>query len=126
MNETGSQFGFAFGIAALGSIGTAIYRHQVGGSLPARVPAGAAREATDTLAGATHAATGLPAGLARPLLATARAAYTTEMHVSALLSGILLAGVTVLTVALLRHVGPSGAPDPAEPAEPELAPASGR
>jgi MFS transporter, DHA2 family, multidrug resistance protein len=132
MNETGSQFGFAFGIAALGSIGTAIYRHDVGGSLPPHLPPAAARESTDTLAGATHAAAGLPDGVARPLLATARAAYTTEMHASALISGVLLAGVTILTVALLRHVRPTTPPVTPAPtatdatadlAEPELAPA---
>ena len=112
MNETSGEFGFALGIATLGSLGTAVYRSRI--AVPADVPAAAAQAARDTLAGATAAAAGLPDELAAALLTSARAAYTSGLHVAAAVSAILLAGVAVLVVTLLRHVRPSGATQPAE------------
>lgn len=112
LNETGSQLGFAVGIAALGSIGAAIYRHQIAGSIPAGIPAQAAQATRDTLAGATAAAQHLPHELAAALLTPAREAFTSGMHITAAISAVLLIGVAVLTVSLLRHVRPSGEAQP--------------
>jgi len=64
MNEAGAELGFALGIALLGSLGTAIYRAQIPGHLPAGVPAKAAKAARDNLAAAARdlspASTALP------------------------------------------------------------------
>jgi DHA2 family multidrug resistance protein-like MFS transporter len=117
LNETGAEFGFAFGIAALGSLGTAIYRGRMDGAIPAGVPADAAGSARDTLAGATAAAANLPGDAAAALLGPARAAYTTGMHAAAGISAALLILVAGTVVVLLRHVPPSAAPA-AEDAEP--------
>ncbi|RFU39175.1 MFS transporter, partial [Actinomadura logoneensis] len=53
--QTGSEFGVAFGIAALGSVATAVYRDKIDGGLPAGVPAGAARAARESVEGAVAA-----------------------------------------------------------------------
>jgi DHA2 family multidrug resistance protein-like MFS transporter len=108
LNETAGEFGFAFGIAALGSIGTAVYRAQFAGHAPGGVPAGALRAAHDSLTGAVAAAQHLPARVAGTLLAPAHEAFTAGLHVIAGLSAVLLAGVAILTTILLRHVPPIG------------------
>ncbi|HEX6605466.1 MAG TPA: MFS transporter, partial [Chloroflexia bacterium] len=66
--ETGSELGGALGIAILGSIGTAVYRSDLAGSLPAGIPPAAAAAAQDTLGGAVGVAAHLPAPLAGALL----------------------------------------------------------
>ncbi len=118
MNETGGQFGFALGIAVLGSVVTAVYRSRI--ALPAGLSGHDAAAARDTLDGASSVAAHLPAPLAQAVLGPARAAFTDGMHVVAGISAVLLAVVAVTMVTLLRQVPPSGGPAPVEP-EPELA-----
>ncbi|MFJ9727606.1 MFS transporter [Streptomyces sp. NPDC101209] len=89
--ETGGEFGGALGMAVLGSIGTAIYRHGI----PATAP-GAARE---TLGGALAAADRIP-GLA----ATAREAFTHGMQGAAIAGAVLLAAAAVLAARTLRGI----------------------
>ncbi len=108
MLETSSEFGFALGIATLGSIGTAAYRSQIAGTIPAGVPAEAAAIARDTLAGASAAAGTLGDQVAVGLLIAARAAFTSGMHVVTALSAVLLLAVAVLVLATLRHLRPIG------------------
>jgi DHA2 family multidrug resistance protein-like MFS transporter len=115
MNETSGEFGFALGIAALGSLGTAVYRGRI--TVPAGVPADAARAARDTLAGATAAAGRLPARTGAPLLDSAREAFMTGMHMAAAVSAVLLVVVAVAVAVLLRSVRPAGETAPAEPME---------
>jgi DHA2 family multidrug resistance protein-like MFS transporter len=103
MNQTSGEFGFALGIAALGSLGTAVYRGRV--TVPAGVPADAARATRDTLAGATTAAGRLPDRLGTGLLDSAREAFTGGMHVAAAVSAILLVVVAVVVATLLRNAG---------------------
>ncbi|MFG1874252.1 MFS transporter [Sphaerisporangium sp. NPDC049003] len=108
MNETGSEFGYALGIAALGSLGAAVYRAHIAGAIPEGVPAQAAGAARDTLAGALTAASDLPGPLGARLLAAAREAFTAGMHLTAAISAVLLLATAVATLTLLRHVRPSG------------------
>jgi DHA2 family multidrug resistance protein-like MFS transporter len=108
MGETCSEFGFALGIAILGSLGAAVYRGQIATSIPSGVSAEAADAARDTLAGATVAAASLSEPLALALLTAAREAFTSGMHAAAIASAIVLLGVTVLAVTMLRHVRPIG------------------
>jgi MFS transporter, DHA2 family, multidrug resistance protein len=115
LNETSGQFGFALGIAALGSLGTAVYRSRV--SVPAGVP-GAAR---DSLAGATTAAAGLPGPVGERLLTSAREAFTTGMHVAALVSAVLLIAVAATVAILLREVHPTPVRDAVAEPDPETA-----
>lgn len=112
INETSGQFGFALGIAALGSIGAAVYHGSL--SLPSGVPAEAARAATESITGATGAAASLPAPLGQALLAPAREAFTSGLNVVAVVSAVLLAGVAILAVTLLKHVPPTGQAEQAQ------------
>ena len=109
LNETCGEFGFALGIAALGSIGTAVYRSVLGGAMPAGVPADAARSAHDTLAGATTAAAGLPSGVGNALLHAARTAFTDGMHAAATVSAVLILALAIVVIVGLRRVPPIGA-----------------
>jgi MFS transporter, DHA2 family, multidrug resistance protein len=118
MNETAGEFGFALGIATLGSIGTAIYRGRIVHDIPAGIPAHAAAAARDTLTGAATAAQHLPGNLGTALLTPAREAFTTGMHAAAALSAVLLAAIAILVVTLLRHVPPTGGAGAAGDGEP--------
>jgi DHA2 family multidrug resistance protein-like MFS transporter len=106
--ETTSELGGAMGIAVLGSIGTATYRAQLAGTLPAEVPAAAAEAARDTLGGALDAAEALPAQLGAALQDAAREAFTSGLRlVFAVNVGLTLA-IAVLVALLLRNAQPGG------------------
>jgi len=85
--ETGSEFGGALGMAVLGSIGTAIYRHEIPSSAPA--------PAHETLGGALAVAGQLPGRTGEALATAAREAFTSGMH------GAAIAGASVLVLAAL-------------------------
>jgi MFS transporter, DHA2 family, multidrug resistance protein len=87
VNETSGEFGYALGIAVLGSIGTMVYRASLPETAPGR----------DSM---TQAASALPAG--SPALDQAREAYATGMHVVAAIAAVLLLGVAIAVVTLLK------------------------
>ncbi|KUN96311.1 MFS transporter [Streptomyces caeruleatus] len=89
--ETGAEFGGALGMAVLGSIGTAVYRHEI--------PASAPDAAHETLGGALAVADRVP-GLAT----AAREAFTSGMQGAAVAGAVLLAGAAVLAAVALRRV----------------------
>ncbi|MEW2356486.1 MFS transporter [Spirillospora sp. NPDC029432] len=105
MNETSGEFGFALGIALLGSAGTVLYRSLMDAP-------GAAGE---SLAGAVAQAGSLPSPAGEALLESARAAFTTGLHAVAFGSAVLLAAMAVLIAVLLRRVPPIGAEREPEP-----------
>lgn len=86
INETSGEFGYALGIAILGSIGTMVYRANLPSGTPGR----------ESLVAATQAAAGSTA------LDLAKAAYATGMHVVAGIAAVLLLGVAVAVVTLLK------------------------
>ncbi|WP_212911879.1 MFS transporter [Streptomyces sp. TS71-3] len=88
--ETGQEFGGALGMAVLGSIGTAVYRH--------RMPAGAPAAARETLGGALAAAGRLPGRAGAEVVAAARDAFTAGMHAAALAAVVLLVAAAVYAV----------------------------
>ena len=106
LNETGSQLGFALGIAVLGGLSSAVYRARI--AVPAGVPAPVASASKGSYAGAVAAAHDLPSRIAAALLDQSRAAFTSGMHVTATTSAVLLAGVAVATVILLRPAREDG------------------
>jgi MFS transporter, DHA2 family, multidrug resistance protein len=106
ISETCSELGGALGIAILGSVGTAIYRRGMAGSVVDGIPHDAAVAARDTLGGAVAAAAQLPdAGAA--LLDMARTAFTQGLQVTAIVSAVVVLGVAVLVTVSLRHVRPA-------------------
>ena len=124
ISETGAELGGALGIAILGSIGIAIYRGGLAGSLPAGVPSEAATIARDTLGGAVSVAAQLPDDAGAALLDAARAAFTQGMQLAVALSAVIAAGIAILAMVLLRAV-PAPAPaqtgeQPATPPEPAV------
>ncbi|MFF4900719.1 MFS transporter [Streptomyces sp. NPDC001068] len=95
--ETGAEFGGALGMAVLGSIGTAVYRHE----MPATAPA----DARETLGGALAAAGRLPGHTGDALLHTAREAFTSGMQGAAIAGAVLLVLAAVGAGVTLRKVG---------------------
>jgi len=103
VSETCSEFGIAFGIATIGSLGTAVYRDQL--VVPSGVPETAASAAREGLAGAVSVAGQLPGSLANDLLVSARDAFTAGLNVAAGAGAIAFITLAALTLATLRHVG---------------------
>ncbi|MDN3025049.1 MFS transporter [Streptomyces sp. S.PB5] len=89
--ETGAEFGGALGMAVLGSIGTAVYRHEMPGAAP--------DVARETLGGALAVADQMP-GLAT----VAREAFTSGMQGAAIAGAVILAGAAALAAVTLRGV----------------------
>ena len=104
MSETGGELGGALGLAILGSIGTAVYRSQLGRTLPAGIPPEAAAAARDTLGGAAGVAAELPGTLGADLLEAARLAFTNGLRLTAAISAVLSIGVAIIASILLRTV----------------------
>jgi DHA2 family multidrug resistance protein-like MFS transporter len=114
ISETGAELGGALGIAILGSIGVALYRREIGASLPADIPQAAADAAMDTLGGAVAAAATLPAAQGAALVEVARAAFVQGMVTAALICAVVAVAVAILALVSLRDEI-SAAPDEAEP-----------
>ena len=95
VSETAAEVGGALGIAVFGSIGVAVYRRGVDGTLPVTVPPGEVSAAQGTLGGALEVAAGLPPALGDALIAAAEDSFTTGVHIGALiaaLTSLVLAG----------------------------------
>ncbi|WP_329413910.1 MFS transporter [Streptomyces sp. NBC_00704] len=99
--ETGTEFGGALGMAVLGSIGTAIYRHE----MPASAPA----EARETLGGALATAAHLPGRTGDALATAAREAFTHGMQGAAIAGAVILATAGIAATATLRRSRVGGA-----------------
>jgi DHA2 family multidrug resistance protein-like MFS transporter len=111
ISETSFEFGGALGIAALGSVVSALYRLRMGEALPAEFPREAAAAASDSLGGALAVASRL--GEAGELLATsARAAYVATLETAAwICAGLsLLAALAVLALGTRLSTPPSAPP----------------
>lgn len=97
VNETVGELGGALGMAVLGSIGAAVYRQH----MPSGVPAGA----RSTLGGAVATAAHLPSvAEAEHLLQSARVAFTDSLNAVSVVGAGLMALAAMLTVILLRGV----------------------
>jgi MFS transporter, DHA2 family, multidrug resistance protein len=124
ISETGAELGGALGIALLGSIGVAIYRAGLAGSLPAGLPVAAAAAARDTLGGAVAIAATLPADAASVLLVAARTAFVDGLHVAAAIAAVVGVGLAFFAFVSLRSVvapAPEPAAEPQPATEPEPA-----
>jgi DHA2 family multidrug resistance protein-like MFS transporter len=98
--ETSAEFGGALGMAILGSIGTALYRHDV--------PASAPDAARETLGGALAVATRLPGRTGDALATAAREAFTSGMQGAAIAGAVLLAAAALLAARALRGIHVAG------------------
>jgi DHA2 family multidrug resistance protein-like MFS transporter len=105
LSETSNVFGSFLGLAMLGSIGAAVYRRLVSGSIPHDVPPDAADAARETIGSATGAAAPLPTGVAADLLEGARESFTTAMNVVAGIGSLIFVALIVLVTVMLRRTG---------------------
>ncbi len=104
ISETCAEFGGALGIAVLGSIGVAIYRSEMAGSLPPGVGVAAAETARGTLGGAVSVAEELGGALGIDLLNAARDAFSQSTEVTAMISAALALLTAVIVSVFLRDV----------------------
>ncbi|GAA2244822.1 MFS transporter [Streptomyces amakusaensis] len=122
MSETSTELGISVGVALLGSLGTAVYRSQIDGSLPEGLPAKALEQTEDTLAGATAAAEDLSGALSEELLSAAREAFTAGMNVSSLVGAAMVATLAVISAVAFGRARPTGESDPEPASGPEPQP----
>jgi DHA2 family multidrug resistance protein-like MFS transporter len=108
ISESSGEFGFALGLATLGSIGNAVYREQIGDIVPDETPTRISEAIRDNLAEATAALNNFSAPISSELLVSARDAFTGGMQTVAVISAILLIVVAILAVTFLRHIRHSG------------------
>nr|WP_307071852.1 MFS transporter [Streptomyces sp. B3I8] len=107
--ETGAELGGALGMAMLGAIGTALYRHGVGPEAP--------EAARQTLGGALAVADGMPGAAGAAVRAAARGAFVDGMRGAAVAGALLLLAAAPLAVRTLRTAERTA--PPREPAGPE-------
>lgn len=111
MNETVTELGGALGMAVMGSIGTAVYRHRIGGGVPAGARA--------TLGGAVATAAHTPGEAGARLLVAAREAFCSGINAVAFVGVGLAGAAALLTVLFLRHLRAAAeAPTPVAQPEP--------
>ncbi|MFD8386394.1 MFS transporter [Streptomyces sp. NPDC059679] len=106
--ETGQEFGGALGMALLGVVGNAVYRHDMSDKLPTDPPSGLPAEALDaareTLGGAAAVADRLSGRAGDEMLGAAREAFTHGMQVAAVAGALVLVAAAALAAVALRHV----------------------
>lgn len=104
MSETSQELGIAFGLASVGSLGTALYRTQLADGIPAATPANLVETATESLAGAATVAARLPESVGRALLENAQAAFTTALGVTMAVSAVALLALAIVAAVTLRQI----------------------
>ncbi len=107
ISETSGELGLALGVAVLGSIGTATYRHMMAASMPAGIAADSANVARATLGGAVTTAQQIDPSVAPALLAAARHAFGQSLVIVAVIAAGIVIVTSVVTLALLRSVKPA-------------------
>lgn len=102
-SETACELGMALGVAVIGSLGTAVYRHHMLPALPDGLSPEQALAAGDTLGGALGTSAALSPALAEPLMAAARAAFNAALHTNAAMGAAIVAATALLTAWRLRR-----------------------
>jgi MFS transporter, DHA2 family, multidrug resistance protein len=98
LSETGSELGGALGIALLGSLGMALYRHRMSDALHAGIPAHAVEAASDTLGAALAIGRNLSGDLGRELIARAQESFVASLRLTAVVAAAIVAGIALATV----------------------------
>jgi DHA2 family multidrug resistance protein-like MFS transporter len=102
LSETGSELGGAFGIALLGSIGTAVYRGAVTHAIPTAVPPDSTEAARRTVGGAMALAQHLPAPVGAQLSYAAREAFVRALSQASWTSAVIAIATAILIALTLR------------------------
>lgn len=114
VSETAAEVGGALGIAVLGSIGVAVYRRGIDDDLPATLSTEDAEAAQGTLGGALEVSAGLPATSGEALVTAAEAAFTTGLHLGALIAAIASLALAGFVLARGRVGVVNGDPEPVD------------
>jgi len=122
ISETAQEFGFALGVAVLGSVGGVAYRASLDDNLPQGLAPAQAGDARETIANALELAPALPGALGAELVTVAKNAFVAGMQLDAWIAAVLTLAVAILPLALLRHVQPAS--EGAHEAEPHAEPAA--
>lgn len=101
MTETVQDLGISLGIAVLGSIASAVYRHTVIEQIPDDLTGNMRETVSDSLWSASSIASELPAGL----LVEAQTAFTTGFHTAAAISAFSIALLAILAAVTLHRIG---------------------
>ena len=100
MTETVQDLGISLGIAILGSVSTAVYRHIIARSTPESLSKPTRDAVSDSLWGALAVQADLPPGL----IEYARAAFTIGLNSVFAISAVSVAMLAVVAAVSLRHV----------------------
>ncbi|MEU8509876.1 MFS transporter [Streptomyces brevispora] len=103
-SETFTEFGSAFGFAVIGSIGSAIYRHDMNAVNPAGLGGEALGAVRNTIGGAATVASQQPAAIGSELISASREAFTHGLQVAALSGAAAMVVVAAIVAMLLRRV----------------------
>jgi DHA2 family multidrug resistance protein-like MFS transporter len=105
--QTSGDLGIALGIAVLGSIGTAFYAGRLHGASVAGVPQTAVEAARTSITDATAAAANLNGSAGQHLFDAAQSAFTDGLHLTAVVSAVLVAALSGLALWGLRRSAPA-------------------
>lgn len=100
MTETVQDLGISIGIAVLGSISTASYRHTMSAAMPDHVSEDVRNAVTDSL----WAALAIEPQLPSSLLSSAQAAFTAGFNNASLFSAVSVVVLSFLAISALRSV----------------------
>jgi len=103
ISETGSELGGALGIALLGSIGAAVYRHALPDLAGLGIPADGLAAARDTLGAASDVAQHVGGAAGEALAQAARVAFVKGLHASALAAALAVGMTAWVTARPLRE-----------------------
>ncbi|HZE40263.1 MAG TPA: MFS transporter [Stackebrandtia sp.] len=96
LSETSAEFGVAMGVAAFGSIASAVYRSNIDTHIPSGTSASAAGAAHDSIAGAVETGS-------KPLLDAAKVAFTDGFNTVAGIGAVGMLAFAVVAVMAFRR-----------------------
>jgi DHA2 family multidrug resistance protein-like MFS transporter len=104
ISQTSNEFGFALGIAVVGSIAAAVYHSSMNGLSTLGIPPDMVTAAHDTAAGAFEAASHLTGSAQAILLDRARESLTLGLHTAAGVSAVIILGAAILIGVTLKNM----------------------
>ena len=107
ISETAQEFGFAAGVAVLGSVGGLAYRASLTDTMPQGVDDTSAVHARETLAAAIETSGTLTGPTGSELVHAARLAFVEGMQLDAWIALAVTLAVSTLPLLYLRHVRPA-------------------
>ena len=102
ISEMSAELGLALGIAILGSVATASYRHLIADNVPVGIREDLMATARATLAGAVVAAKEVGGAAGESLLMAARDAFASSLNLVAAISALLVISVSVVVLRVSR------------------------